>query len=364
MSNSLDVYSQNIGGLIRIAREQHNATLNDIARLIAIDTALLSKIERGLRRPTREQVLALAAHFGQSQRDWMVQWLSEKILYELEGEELAYEALKVAEAKVPYGIADTGSIPDISERIQRKLVKADQLKEQLDKLRHLDSFRIAEALELEYTYESNKIEGNTMTLRETDLVISKGLTIHGKSMQEHLEAINHYEAIAYLKDIVQQKLPLSEKLLLNIHGLILRGIQREEAGRYRTVQVFIKGNNIVFPQPYLVPKKLEVFFEWYVLHMERLHPIVMAAEVHARIVSIHPFIDGNGRTSRLFMNMVLLSHGYVIAIIRGDSESRLSYYGALESAHSSGSRDAFIEFIADTEIASLEQYLRIIRGEE
>jgi Fic family protein/plasmid maintenance system antidote protein VapI len=354
---------QTIGTMIRVAREQHGATLKDIARLISIDTALLSKIERGLRRTTREQVLALAAHFGQSQRDWMVQWLSEKILYELEGEELAYEALKVAEAKVPYGLADSGNVQDISERIQRKLAHADQLKQQLDELRHLDSFRIAEALELEYTYESNKIEGNTMTLRETDLVISKGLTIQGKSMQEHLEAINHHEAIAYLKDIVGQKLALSERLLLDMHGLILRGIQREDAGKYRTVQVFIKGSNVVFPQPYLVPKKVEEFFEWYELHKEKLHPIVMAAEVHERVVSIHPFIDGNGRTSRLLMNMILLSHGYVIAIIRGDTESRLSYYEALESVQMSGSREAFIEFIADTEIASLEQYLRIIRGE-
>lgn len=362
MSNYLDMKGQNIGTMIRVAREQHGATLKDIARLISIDTALLSKIERGLRRPTRDQVLVLAAHFGQNQRDWMVQWLSEKILYELEGEELAYEALKVAEAKVPYGFSDTGT-PDISERIQRKLAKADQLKQQLDELRHLDSFRIAEALELEYTYESNKIEGNTMTLRETDLVISKGLTIQGKSMQEHLEAINHHEAIAYLKDIVQQKQPLSERLLLDMHGLILRGIQREEAGRYRTVQVFIKGSGVVFPQPYLVPKKVEEFFDWYALYRDKLHPIVMAAEVHERVVSIHPFIDGNGRTSRLLMNMLLLSHGYVIAIIRGDTRSRLSYYDALESVQKSGSKEAFIEFIADTEIASLEQYLHIIRGE-
>lgn len=317
MSIFVDMNGQIIGSLFKDAREEKGLTLREVADHMVMDTALLSKIERGKRRPTKEQVLSLSGYFGKDQRKWMVQWLADKVLYELEGEELAAEALKVAESRVPYRKSVSIQAPDTSERIQLKLARADALKQELDTLRHLDSYRIAEALELEYTCESNRIEGNTMTLKETDLVINKGLTIQGKSMQEHLEAINHHEAIAYLRDIVKQKIPLTEKLILDMHGLILRGINREEAGRYRRVQVYIKGSSVVFPQPYLLQSKVEGFLEWYDNHKDSLHPIVLAAEVHERLVSIHPFIDGNGRTSRLLMNMVLLSHGYVIAIIRG-----------------------------------------------
>lgn len=217
----------------------------------------------------------------------------------------------------------------ISNSLKGVLNEIDSLKKTLDHKRAFDSYRITQALELEYTFESNRIEGNTLTLRETDLVINEGLTVSGKSMREHLEAINHQEAIGYIKKLMEKGFSLFERELLTIHNLILRGIIPEDVEKYRRVQVMIKGSSHMPPQPYMVAKDIEDYFIWYETHKNKLHPVILAAEMHERLVSIHPFIDGNGRTSRLVMNLILLQHGYVIANIKGDYENRMKYYNAL-----------------------------------
>ncbi len=240
------------------------------------------------------------------------------------------------------------------------LDEIDILKSKLDQFRLFDSYRIDQALELEYTFESNRIEGNTLTLRETDLVINEGLTIPGKSMREHLEAINHQEAIAYIKHLIKKNTNLNEREVLSIHNLILRGIHPEDAGRYRKVQVMIKGSSFMPPQPFIVAKEMEDFYIWYETNKNKLHPIILAAEMHERLVTIHPFIDGNGRTSRLVMNLILLQHGYVIANIKGDYNSRMQYYEALETAQTKNNKNDFLLFVAQIEKQSLERYLQII----
>jgi Fic family protein len=287
-----------------------------------------------------------------------VAWLKERILYEIGQDEFALKALQVAEEEIRY-VAKNSSIKQ-SKKLESILVHIDVLKDKLDKLRHFDSYRIAQALELEYTFESNRIEGNTMTLRETDLVINEGLTISGKSMREHLEAINHQEAIAYIKELMNKNTSLIEREVLSIHNLILRGIHPEDAGRYRKVQVMIKGSAHMPPQPFFVAKEMEDYFIWYETNKKKLHPIVLAAEMHERLVTIHPFIDGNGRTSRLVMNLILLQHGYVIANIKGDYDSRMRYYQALETAQTQNNKEDFILFVAQMEKESLERYLEII----
>ena len=149
------------------------------------------------------------------------------------------------------------------------LRKADELKAHLSTLRSLPEealAKIREAMEIEYTYESNRIEGNTLTLQETALVINEGVTISGKSMREHLEAINHNEAIAFIKEIAQGTETVSERIILQIHALILRSINRENAGRYRTVPVLISGSRHTPPQPYLIEKLMEEFM----LHFKEL----------------------------------------------------------------------------------------------
>ena len=307
--------------LLKNAREQKGLKTREVAQLLNIDQALISKFENGTRKPTKEQVVKLASLLGIDYETLMVAWFKERILYEIGQDEFALKALNMVQEEIQNNYLTVKKT--VSKNLMLILNEIDALKLKLDQFRAFDSYRITQALELEYTFESNRIEGNTLTLRETDLVINEGLTISGKSMREHLEAINHQEAIAYIKHLMEKNSSINEREVLSIHNLILRGIHPEDAGRYRRVQVMIKGSSYMPPQPYLVSKEMEDFFIWYETNKNSLHPIVLAAEVHERIVTIHPFIDGNGRTSRLIMNLILLQSGYVIANIKGDYDSRM-----------------------------------------
>ena len=235
----------------------------------------------------------------------------------------------------------------------------DQLKDQLNVLRQNHSEKVTKAFEIEYTYESNKIEGNTLTLQETALVIEKGLTIGGKSLNEHLEAINHAHAIDFIKDLANEKQTITERDLLQIHKLILQSIDNQNAGKYRNVQVLISGAKHIPPQPFLVPKKMENLFIWYNENKTILHPIELSAEIHERLVTIHPFIDGNGRTSRLLMNLILLQNGFPIAILKGDINSRLKYYLALETAQTENNKQPFLDLITENVRETMERIIKV-----
>ena len=245
--------------------------------------------------------------------------------------------------------------------IESILADIDQLKAELDILRQsLDNVTIKEALEVEFLYESNRIEGNTLTLRETQLVINEGMTISGKSMREHLEAINHKEAILFVDDLVSQKVDLSEYVLKQIHGIVLYGIDRENAGVYRKLPVAIAGSKHLPPQPYLLQDLMDGYFQFYNQSKDHLHPVVLAAEMHERLVTIHPFIDGNGRTSRLIMNLILLQYGFPLAIIGGDYDSRMAYYDALEKVQTENNKEDFILLVAEKVLFALERYINIL----
>jgi len=233
------------------------------------------------------------------------------------------------------------------------------LKNRLNEYRKTEHPKVAKALEIEYTYESNKIEGNTLTLQETALVIEKGITVGGKTLNEHLEAINHTQAIDYIKELAKDKNNISERDLLQIHSLILQGIDKPNAGVYRSVQVLISGAKHIPPQPLLIPQQMKDLFLWYNENKNKLHPVELSAEMHIRLVTIHPFVDGNGRTSRLLMNLILLQNGYPIAILKGDSESRLSYYNALETAQVQGDKKIFIDLIANTVKETINRVLSV-----
>ena len=344
--------------LLKNAREQKGIKTRELAQMMQIDQALISKFENGTRKPTREQVKKLAQTLSIDFDTLMIAWLKEKILYEIGSDDLSMRAMAMVREEIENNYAVQKS--SISKSLQTVLDEIDVLKNKLNKYRAFDSFRITQALELEYIFESNRIEGNTLTLRETDLVINEGLTVSGKSMREHLEAINHVEAIGYIKQLVERNFAFNERELLTVHNLILRGIHPEDAGRYRKVQVMIKGSAHMPPQPYLVAKEMEDYFIWMDQHKNKLHPVVLAAEMHERLVTIHPFIDGNGRTSRLIMNFILLQHGYVIANIKGEYETRMKYYQTLETAQTKQNKEDFILFIAQTEKECLERYLSII----
>jgi Fic family protein/DNA-binding Xre family transcriptional regulator len=345
--------------IIKAARQKKQLKTRELAQLLGIDQALVSKFENGTRIPTRVQVQELAKFLDIPLDELMVEWIKERILSEYRDDVFAPQALKLVHEEL--ASYQRKSQHSFSNELESLLARIDDLRAELQALREYDSYRIAQALELEYTFESNRIEGNTLTLKETDLVINEGLTISGKSMREHLEAINHDEAIAYIKDLVQRKVQLNEREVLAIHNLILRGIMPENAGKYRSVQVMIKGSAHMPPQPYIVPKQMEEYFEWYFVNRSKMHPVVLAAEMHERLVTIHPFIDGNGRTSRLVMNLILLSNGFVIANIKGDYESRMKYYESLEKVQVNKDKEAFLIFVAEVEKLCLERYLSILK---
>jgi Fic family protein len=347
--------------LLKESRLKQKLLIREVAHALHIDAALVSHFEKGTRKPTRRQVAQLSQVLNLKEDELMAQWLGERIIYELRDESVAMAALRVAEQHIKYeNKKDVASNSDAP--YQKMLQDIDAIKKQLNAYRKHDSYRIAQAIELEYTFESNRIEGNTLTLRETDLVINEGMTISGKSMREHLEAINHRDAVELMKGFVSDKQILTERTLLQIHHLVLRGIDQSNAGKYRSVQVMIKGSKHVPPQAYLIGKQMEDYFLWYKKNRKKIHPLVLAAEMHERLVTIHPFIDGNGRTARLVMNLILLQHGYVIANVKGDAKSRLSYYEALEEAQVGESKNDFISLIASVEFECMRKYMQIIGG--
>lgn len=252
----------------------------------------------------------------------------------------------------------------MNEELKNLLDEVDVLKVQLSSLRPLPEEalkKIQDALDIEYTYESNRIEGNTLTLQETALVVNEGVTISGKSMREHLEAINHAEAIDYIKDIARKDIEISERTIKEIHSLILHGIDRENAGKYRTVPVMISGSTHMPPQPYLIEKQMEDFIiRFQQMEKEKVHPVLIAAYLHDELVRIHPFIDGNGRSSRLLMNLYLLRNGYTLVTLKGSNEDKINYYQALEMSHTENISDDFQKLVVKAEKVSLQRYLSIM----
>jgi len=250
-----------------------------------------------------------------------------------------------------------------SENLEVLLEQIEDLKKSLDSFRPLEGTHIEKLnqyFDEEYTYDSNGIEGNTLTLQETSLIINKGITIGGKSMREHFEVINHKEAIDYIKDLVKEKESLSKRVLLNIHHLILKNIDLDNAGKYRNVDVMISGSSHKPPIFLQVQSLMEKYFNFYEENKETLNPVILSAEIHERLVTIHPFADGNGRTSRLMMNLILLQHGFPITNISSQNNLRDEYYKSLETVQTSGNKELFHKFIAKNVKDSLIKYLEII----
>ena len=241
------------------------------------------------------------------------------------------------------------------------LAELDTLKARLDARRPLSPEQLRglvtvfEAEETDYIHESNAIEGNTLTLAETEVVIRKGITVAGKPLKDHLEATNHLAALILLKRLVAEKIPFSEKILLDLHALILRAIEDEWAGRYRSVPVRISGSRHVPPNPAKVPELMAALFEW-VAAPSTLHPVEFAAELHLRLAQIHPFIDGNGRVCRLVMNLHLMQRGFPLTIIRAENTQRAEYYQALADADKTSDAAPFRAFIAERVLESLRRY--------
>ena len=208
-----------------------------------------------------------------------------------------------------------------------------------------------------WTYNSNAIEGNTLTLSETKVVL-EGITIGGKTISEHLEALNHREAILYVEEIVKQNHPLTECQIKSIHSLILKGILDDQAGVYRTQNVLISGFKYVPPDYSQIPELMVLFIQWLVKEGANLHPVARAAIIHSEFVKIHPFVDGNGRTARLLLNFELMKNGYPPIVI--EKEHRLAYYSALDETHLTGDFSRFISFVTPIVDRTFDWYLNLL----
>lgn len=251
-----------------------------------------------------------------------------------------------------------------SDQINQLLKRIDHVKALIASHRPLSPAilkRLREQWVLEWTYNSNAIEGNTLTLRETKMVLEDGLTIGGKSLVEHLETINHKEAIEFVEELVNVKTLITERELKDIHALILRKIDNDYAGRYRDMQVRITGSKHTPPAPLQVPQAMHEFATKYLVHPQG-HPVEQAALAHFHLVAIHPFVDGNGRTARLLMNLILMQHGYPPAVIL--KNDRKKYYDTLEKSHARQNKAAplndFIFFVGRALERTLGLYVSAI----
>lgn len=224
----------------------------------------------------------------------------------------------------------------------------EEILEQIDELKALcqnqnpySQKSFEEDFKLRYTYESNAIEGNTLTLMETKVVL-EGIAIGEKSLREHYEVINHHQALALIEEFAKNPQPLNEHEIKSIHSLILKNIDESNAGAYRKCEVRISGAMHIPPGFLSVPGLMQDFIKDY--HSLQAHPVIKASRAHCVLVGIHPFVDGNGRTSRLVMNLELLKCGYPLINIK--SKDKLEYYQALDLAHTQGDYSSFDLFVA------------------
>jgi Fic family protein len=236
----------------------------------------------------------------------------------------------------------------------------DSLKEEIDTYRPLSvtlAKSLHEKLVVEWTYNSNAIEGNTLTISETKVVL-EGITIGGKSMVEHLETINHREAILFIEDLISANEELSEWNLKNIHALILKGIDNKNSGRYRNENVLISGAKHIPPKHLELDYLMQKLIKEYSHEWKTFHPVVRATLLHGEFVKIHPFIDGNGRTARLLLNFEMMKCGYTPIIIK--NEQRASYYDVLVLAHTTLNYGPFIKMVADLVVESEKLWLSVL----
>jgi Fic family protein len=236
----------------------------------------------------------------------------------------------------------------------------DSLKEAIDRHRPFSNGlanSLKEKLIVEWTYNSNAIEGNTLSLSETRVVL-EGITVGGKSMVEHLEAINHREAILFIEDLIDRIEPLSEWDIKSIHALILKEIDHANAGRYRNENVLISGARHIPAKFHEIGDLMQRLIAEYRNEWKAFHPVVKATLLHGEFVKIHPFIDGNGRTSRLLMNFELMKNGYSPIIIKNDERAR--YYDVIDLAHTTMDYAPFIELVSELELESERLWLSVL----
>ena len=238
------------------------------------------------------------------------------------------------------------------ERILSKKIEYDQNKSKISSAT-LSSYE--KDFELKFTHNSTAIEGNTLTLMETKVVLEDGISIGGKQLREIYEVINHKKAYDYVKKCISENKPLDENIVKDLHAILTENII--VGGIYRNQEVRISGAGFTPPSGNEMYMQIKEFYQ-DLNNKSDLNPIELAAWTHAEFVRIHPFIDGNGRTSRLLMNYQLMSRGFLPISV--DKEKRLDYYNALEKYAVNKDLQPFIDFVAILEEMQLDEYLNLI----
>ena len=244
--------------------------------------------------------------------------------------------------------------------MENLLKRIDEKKKKLDSFRPLPPELVKNLdnwFRVERVYNSNSIEGNTLTKQETTLVVEKGITIGGKTVQEHLEATNLAFAIDYIKKITSKsRKDIGLKDILNFHYLVLKKIDDKNAGLFRRTAVKIAGSDAKLPDPSKVHELMDDFIKWF--HNTKEHVVKVAADAHLKLVEIHPFVDGNGRTARLLMNLILMQGGFPPAVIK--SEEKLDYIKSISKAEQTDDCSDYYKIIFSAEEQSLDVYLEAL----
>ncbi len=246
--------------------------------------------------------------------------------------------------------------------LKQLLEATDSLKKEIASLKPLKPQELKELREyykIGFTYSSNALEGNTLTESETKIVIEDGLTINGKSLKDHYETIGHANAYDFLFTIVKNNI-ITEKDILNFHKLFYEHLDLKSAGKYRKTAVFISGTTYLPPAPNKIKIRMQNLVQNLINWQKDLHPILFAATAHLELVNIHPFIDGNGRTARLLMNLILFKNGYPVTII--PPILRNDYILNIKTAQTEPyDKNPFYEFIAERVLESQKEYFRLIK---
>lgn len=248
-------------------------------------------------------------------------------------------------------------------RYENRLKEVDKLQEEINRYRPLNRNalkQLKEYFRIGLTYSSNAIEGNSLTETETKIVLEDGITIGGKPLKDHYEAVGHSEAFDLLYRLAKNK-EITEKDILRLHKLFYHRIDENNAGRYRKQAVIITGSTLVPPAPHELKPMMQEFAAGIPGLIKKSHPVEFAALLHIRLATIHPFVDGNGRAARLVMNLALLQEGYPITII--PPVLRNDYIEALKTSNK-GNDKPFINFISCMVYESQRDYLRLLRSLE
>ncbi|MBS7253441.1 helix-turn-helix domain-containing protein [Flavobacterium branchiicola] len=319
--------------LLKNAREKKGFKTRELAQLAGIDQALISKFESGSRKPTKDQVIKLSQLLEIDYETLMVTWLKEKILYEIGDDEFALKALILVEQEIQNHKKEINS--NLQSSYQIILNEIEVLKNNIQSFNHFELRQITKTLELEFIFNNIHLNGNSLTLEETKSVINDGLTISGKSMKEHLEAVNFQEAITYVKDLGQKKITLNEKEIFSIHNIIFKGIQSENLGKFKNDPATVN--------------EMRLFLNWYETNKNSIHPIILASEVHLRILNINPFENGTLQIANLILNWILLMNNYVYISITANKNNIDEYFSIIEEYKIKNEKSVFINYILKIE---------------